>query len=120
MTTTRRLHVQPPLATTFEQGIAGIKREQMLPLAFPAEVEALAARAAAAPRLPDVDRSDIPLVTIDPVGAMDLDQALHVERQGDGFRVYYAIADVAAFVTPGDAIDLEAHRRGETLYGADA
>jgi exoribonuclease R len=50
---------------------------------------------------------------------MDLDQALHVERRGDGYRVHYAIADVAAFVRPGDAIDLEAHRRGETLYGAD-
>ena len=120
MTTTRRLLVQPPLAATLEQGIAGIKREQVLPLAFPPEVEALAARVAATPRLPELDRTDIPLVTIDPVGAMDLDQALHVERQGDGFRLHYAIADVAAFVSAGDAIDLEAHRRGETLYGADA
>jgi exoribonuclease R len=51
---------------------------------------------------------------------MDLDQALHVDRAGDGFRVHYAIADVAAFVTAGDAIDVEAHKRGETLYGADA
>jgi exoribonuclease R len=34
--------------------------------------------------------------------------------------VHYAIADVAAFVTPGDPVDLEAHRRGETLYGADS
>jgi exoribonuclease R len=120
MTTTRRLHVQAPIATTLEQGIADIKREQMLPLAFPADVEALAAQVAATPRLPELDRTDIPLVTIDPVGAMDLDQALHVERRGTGLRVYYAIADVAAFVTAGDAIDLEAHRRGETLYGADA
>jgi len=120
MTTTRRLLVQAPLAATLEQGIADIKREQALPLAFPPEVEALAAQAAAAPRMPELDRTDIALVTIDPVGAMDLDQALCVERQGAGFRLYYAIADVAAFVTAGDAIDLEAHRRGETLYGADA
>jgi exoribonuclease R len=49
---------------------------------------------------------------------MDLDQALHIERDGDGFLVHYAIADVAAFVRPGDPIDLEAHARGETLYGA--
>jgi exoribonuclease R len=34
--------------------------------------------------------------------------------------VHYAIADVAAFVSPGDPVDLEAHRRGETLYGADS
>ena len=32
---------------------------------------------------------------------MDLDQALHIERSGDGYVVHYAIADVAAFVTPG-------------------
>ena len=51
---------------------------------------------------------------------MDLDQALHIERDGEGYTVYYAIADVAAFITPGDPIDLEANRRGETLYGADS
>jgi len=69
--------------------------------------------------LPDLDRTDIGLVTVDPAGAMDLDQAMYVERRGSGYRVYYAIADVAAFVSPGDALDLEAHRRGETLYGAN-
>ena len=51
---------------------------------------------------------------------MDLDQALHIERDGDGYVVHYAIADVAAFVTPGDPVDVEANRRGETLYGADS
>ena len=100
--------VQAPLAATLEQGIADIKREQGLPLDFPPAVEALAAQVATAPRLPELDRTDVPLVTIDPVGSMDLDQALHVERNGGGFRVYYAIADVAAFVTAGDAIDVEA------------
>src|SRR3546814_220892 len=89
-----------------------------LPGAFPPEVEAAAAQAAAHPRLPSLDRTDIAFVTVDPPGAMDLDQALHVERDGDGYVVHYAIADVAAFVSPGDAVDLEAHRRGETLYGA--
>ena len=51
---------------------------------------------------------------------MDLDQALHLERDGTGYVVHYAIADVAAFVTAGDPVDVEAHRRGETLYGADS
>jgi VacB/RNase II family 3'-5' exoribonuclease len=120
MSTTRRLRVPPPIAMTLQQGVAAIKHEQALPLAFPPEVEALAAQAARAPRLPTLDRTDIPFVTIDPAGAMDLAQALHVEPAGDGFRVHYAIADVAAFVTAGDAIDVEAHKRGETLYGADA
>ncbi|MBA2558820.1 MAG: RNB domain-containing ribonuclease, partial [Propionibacteriales bacterium] len=75
--------------------------------------------AAAAPMLPELDRTDIPFVTIDPEGSMDLDQALHLERNGSGYRVHYAIADVAAFVEPGGPIDLEAHRRGQTLYAPD-
>ncbi len=55
-----------------------------------------------------------------PSAPVDLDQALHIERDGSGFVVHYAIADVAAFVSPGDPVDEEAHRRGETLYGADS
>ena len=50
---------------------------------------------------------------------MDLDQALHLERRGQGYRVRYAIADVAAFVTPGGPMDVEAHERGQTLYAPD-
>ena len=48
---------------------------------------------------------------------MDLDQAMHLATDGDGYVVHYAIADVVAFLEPGDAVDLEAHRRGESLYG---
>ncbi len=58
-------------------------------------------------------------MTIDPAGSRDLDQAFHAERQGTGFRVHYAIADVAAFVAPGGALDREAFARGETLYLPD-
>jgi VacB/RNase II family 3'-5' exoribonuclease len=119
MSTTRRLRATRPAAPALEPGIARIRREMDLPEGFPPEVEAAAARAAASPRLPRDDRSDIPFVTIDPPGAMDLDQALHVERKGDGFLVHYAIADVAAFVSAGDPVDLEANRRGTTLYGAN-
>src|SRR4051812_20881543 len=78
MSTTRRLLVQPQLSTAIEQGIADIKREQALPLAFPDDVEALAEQVAKAPRLPELDRTDIAFVTIDPAGSMDLDQALAV------------------------------------------
>jgi exoribonuclease R len=102
------------------KGVAAIQAEMSLPTEFPAEVLAAAEQASRHPRLPDLDRTDIPLVTIDPDGARDLDQAMHIERDGDGYRVHYAIADVSAFVEPGDPVDLEANRRGETLYGADS
>ncbi|WP_242111795.1 RNB domain-containing ribonuclease [Luteimonas aquatica] len=119
MPTTRRLKLETQEQPLLESGIADIQRSLKLPAAFAPEVERAAAEAAAHPRLPEEDRTDLALVTIDPPGAMDLDQALHVERDGKGYRVHYAIADVAAFVAPGDAVDIEANLRGETLYGAD-
>jgi exoribonuclease R len=107
-------------AQSLREGIARIQKELNVTPAFPAEVDEAAEAAAASPRLPDLDRTDIPFVTIDPPSSMDLDQALYLERDGDGYLVHYAIADVGAFVSPGDPVDLEAHRRGETLYGADS
>lgn len=106
--------------STLEDGIAAIQAEQKLETDFPADVLAAAATAAGAVRLPDLDRTDIAFVTVDPPGSMDLDQALHLERAGDGYVVHYAIADVAAFVAAGGPVDVEARRRGESLYGADS
>ncbi|WP_198664014.1 RNB domain-containing ribonuclease [Jiangella endophytica] len=105
---------------TLRAGIAAIQAELDVTPQFPPKVEQAAQQAAKNPRLPDLDRTDLPFVTIDPATAMDLDQALHIERKDDGFVVSYAIADVGAFVSPGDPIDEEAHRRGATLYGADS
>ena len=102
-------------------GIAEIQGELEVSPAFPPEVEAAAAEAVANPRLPDLDRTDLPMVTIDPAGAKDLDQALYLARTDNGgYVLYYAIADLAAFITPGDPVDVEAHQRGQTLYGADS
>jgi len=116
-----RVHARDDVAAeALREGIAKIQAELHVSPEFPPEVEQAAERAAAAPRLPDLDRTDIPFVTIDPASSMDLDQALHLERQGSGYVVHYAIADVAAFVRPGDPIDVESHGRGETLYGADS
>jgi exoribonuclease R len=50
---------------------------------------------------------------------MDLDQAMLLERRGEGYLVRYAIADVSAFVTSGDAVDREAWSRGQTIYCPD-
>ena len=107
-------------AEELRAGVARIQAELDVSPAFPPDVEAAAAAAARDPRLPELDRTDLDLVTIDPEGARDLDQALHLERDGDGYVVHYAIADLAAFITAGDPVDVEANRRGETLYGADS
>lgn len=111
-------------AQSLRAGVARIQSELNLSPEFPAEVEAAARTAAANPRLPDLDRTDLPFVTIDPPGSMDLDQAMHLTRRGEdgggGYTIHYAIADLAAFIAAGDPIDQEAHRRGESLYGADA
>ena len=110
-------------AADLRAGFAAVRTELRLPGLYPADALAEAEQAAAAPRLPDVDRTDLPLVTLDPATSTDLDQAMHIVRRpaenGGGYRVYYAIADVAAFVTPGGALDLETHRRGETYYMPD-
>ena len=107
-------------ADTLRAGIVAIQTELEAYPGFPPEVEEAAEAAAANPRLPELDRTDLPLITIDPVGSMDLDQALHLARDGDGYVLSYAIADVGAFITPGDVVDLEANTRGQTLYGADS
>lgn len=89
------------------------------PLEFPAEVIAEAEQVVKTGydrSLGHVDATDIPFVTIDPEGSMDLDQAMYLEKTDGGYLVLYAIADVGAWVRPGGAIDLEAHRRGQTLY----
>ena len=67
-------------AQEMRDGIAAIQAELELAPRFPDEVEKAAADAAADPRLPELDRTDIELVTIDPGGATDLDQAMHSER----------------------------------------
>jgi exoribonuclease R len=65
------------------------------------------------------DARDLALVTIDPPGSRDLDQALHIERHGTGWRVHYAIADVPAFVRPDGALAAEVQERGVTFYLPD-
>ncbi|MDF6101799.1 RNB domain-containing ribonuclease [Gordonia hongkongensis] len=65
------------------------------------------------------DHTGVPFVTIDPPTSRDLDQAVHLTADGDGFVVDYAIADVAALITPEGALDQESRRRGATVYFPD-
>lgn len=81
---------------------------------------AAAQEATSSPWSPDHDATDLPLVTIDPPGSRDLDQAVAIEeRPGGGWRVHYAIADVGAWVTPGDPVDDGARERTQTYYAPD-
>jgi exoribonuclease R len=97
-----------------------LRRELGLPGEFPAEAMAEAEAAARQTALPPVDRLDVPLVTIDPATSLDLDQAMHLSRRdGGGYRVRYAIADVASFVRAGGALEAETWARGQTIYLPD-
>ncbi|MFJ6432034.1 RNB domain-containing ribonuclease [Streptomyces sp. NPDC091416] len=106
--------------TPLRAALHALRTELGLPDGFPADVLAEAADAVRHPAVSaHEDATDLPFLTIDPPASMDLDQAMHLERRRHGFRVHYAIADVAAFVRPGGALDAEAHRRVTTLYFPD-
>ena len=115
----RRVRLVKPDDARIGRAFAELRESLKVPMEFPADVLADAEAAARAPKVPDVDLTEIPFVTIDPPESRDLDQALHLERRGKGYRVRYAIADVAAFVMPGGPMDHEAHARGQTLYAPD-
>ncbi len=110
----RKLHLSGP---RLEAGFGKIRAEIDVPAGFPADVESEARRLV--PRHRGVDRLDIPFVTVDPAGSMDLDQAFFIEARESGHRVFYAIADVATFVPPDSLVDQAAHERGMTLYSPD-
>lgn len=114
----RWIRIDP--AERMRNGLRAIRAEAEVPTEFPPGVEAEAEAAAASGPAADADRADLPFVTIDPPGSRDLDQAMHIERRGDGHRVSYAIADVGSFVAPGSALDADTHARGVTVYAPDA
>ena len=85
----------------------------------------LEAERAEPPALGDrTDLRDLPLVTIDPSDARDHDDAVYAHPDDDpknegGHVLWVAIADVAAYVTPGSALDREARERGNSTYFPD-
>src|SRR5687768_3219191 len=129
--------LDPTRALAF--GLSRIRAEFQVPAAFPSEVLAAAAAAAARAPADHADRTSTPFVTLAPAASTDLDQAFAIERSGADLILPYATADVAWFVDDGDrlsgdasaealakaeapgegGIDAEAWRRGETLYLPD-
>jgi exoribonuclease R len=105
----------PPAAIDFD----AIRDELQIPAQYPPDAVAEAMTTVGERPGPIDDLTAIPFVTIDPVGSMDLDQAVHLERSAHGYLVRYAIADVTSFVAPGGALAAETWRRGATLYSPD-
>ena len=81
---------------------------------------------AAAKALPDAVRADdlqgrrdlraLPFVTIDGETAKDFDDAVHAVREGRGWRLWVAIADVSHYVRHDEPLDLDARERGTSVY----
>lgn len=101
------------------QALAALRTELELPGEYPEEAVRDAEAAIRRHELPKQDFTHIPFITIDPASSTDLDQALHIERLPQGYKVYYAISDVPSFVAPGGPLDAETRRRGQTYYAPD-
>jgi len=104
--------------------VLSIIRKYHLPTAFPSEVLDQAERipeSVAAQQI--AGREDLRsqfIVTIDPDDARDFDDAINVEKlPNGGWQLGVHIADVAAYVEPGSALDREARRRGNSVYLPD-
>lgn len=96
-------------------------RSYDIPNLWPDGVEAEAARFGAQVNEADkhhrVDLRHLPLVTIDGEDARDFDDAVYCEpKKGGGWRLYVAIADVSHYVQPGTGLDIEGHKRGNSVY----
>lgn len=114
----RRSHIgRSALDSELTASLAALRESLDIPDEFPAEVEEEAASVQAPEAKTDL--RDVPFATLDPLGSRDLDQAFHLKRDGRGFLVRYAIADVPSFVRMGGAIDREARSRGQTFYAPD-
>ena len=98
-------------------------RKHQLPRVFPDHV--LAEARAVAHLDPGIaaqraDFRDLPIVTIDGETARDFDDAVLVTDRADGgYELQVHIADVAEYVQPNSALDLEARLRGNSVYFPD-
>lgn len=95
-----------------------------LPHLFSPEALALAKKAKIPPLKDREDLRSLPLVTIDDEDARDFDDAVWAEADPDpanpgGWHLLVAIADVSYYVTPGDPLDEDAYKRGNSVYFPD-
>ncbi|MBW2256564.1 MAG: RNB domain-containing ribonuclease, partial [Deltaproteobacteria bacterium] len=111
-----RLLAEPRTALAAMYAIAA--RHRLDPTYPPAALEEAAAWEAD-PGIDDpslVDLTHLPFISIDEETSKDLDQALFIDGDDQGYTVWYAVADAAWFVRPGSALFAEAMRRAATFY----
>ena len=104
---------------TFAERIRAIAEREPLRQQFPAQVLNEVRAWEAQPEIDSPaldDLSTLPFVTIDGPDTRDLDQALHLRREGKGYRLRYAIADASHYVAAGSALFAEALERGASFY----
>ncbi|MDR3552131.1 MAG: VacB/RNase II family 3'-5' exoribonuclease, partial [Clostridia bacterium] len=89
---------------------------------FPAEVLAEARQAAARTEnfSGRLDLRGSVILTIDGADSKDLDDAISLEKRGEGWLLGVHIADVSHYVKAGSQLDAEALRRGTSIYYADS
>ena len=112
-----------PITSSAQDDIKRTLSEYDIPLDFPDEVlEELN-------QIPDTvreedfaDRKDLRdknFVTIDNKTAKDFDDAIYVEKQDFGYRLFVAIADVSYYVKENSLLDKESFARGNSTYLPD-
>jgi ribonuclease R len=105
--------------TSAREAVADLLEERLGLRGFTAVVEEEARHAAddAESRgVPRRDLTELATFTVDPATARDFDDAVSAQREGEGWRVWVHIADVAAHVRPGSPLDMEALRRANSTY----
>jgi ribonuclease R len=99
--------------------IAALLEDREVRTGFSRRIEEEAAEATERAKALDADRQDLrdlATFTVDPASAHDFDDAVSAERTERGVRLWVHIADVAAHVRPGDALEKEAYRRANSTY----
>lgn len=106
-------------STVLNTVLARYGLEADFPAAVMAQAKKLSGKISPAEKKKRVDLTDKAFLTIDGITARDFDDAVYVEKQGQSYHLYVAIADVAHYVKPKSSIDDEAKSRSTSVYFPD-
>jgi ribonuclease R len=112
----KRLDPDRPVELATDVAVAKFELPHEFPAAALREAAAFGSEVDPAESARRVDLRGLPLVTIDGDDARDFDDAVYAEKQGNGFRLIVAIADVSHYVRPGTVLDEAAVERGTSVY----